>query len=114
MGQDDVSWITEEGTPTAWNQPPPKPTDWSWLSPFATSIKDIYTGWQGGQTAAEIKAAEEAKLAAERARIEAERLRLQQQQGIAPAPMVLGIPRDYLVVGGVGLAVVATIVAFSR
>lgn len=112
MGQDDVSWIDEEGRPTGWNTPP-KETDWSWLNPFATGIKDIATGYFGTQTAEEIKEAAEAKLAAERARLEAERLRAQ-QQGIAPAPTVLGVPRDYLIVGGVGLAVIAAIVAFSR
>jgi hypothetical protein len=112
MGQDDVSWQTDEGTPTDWNTPP-KTTDWGWLTSIFGGVKDVYTGWQGQQTAEELKEAAEAKLAAERARLEAERLRLQQQDA-APTPMVLGVPRDYLIVGGVGLAVIATIVAFSR
>lgn len=104
MGRDD-SWMDPAGEAS---DLPPKPTDWSWLNPLTTGIKDIYTGWQAGQTAEEIKKAEEAKLAAERARIEAERLRLQ-QQAAGPTQAVLGVPRDYVIVGGIGLAVIATI-----
>lgn len=80
-------------------------------------IEDILTKAPGvaSDIFKEKQAEEERKRAeaeAERARSEAERARTE-QRGESRA-MVLGIPRDYLIIGGIGVAVLAVIVAVAK
>lgn len=106
--------------------------DWSSiLTPIITGGFGAYQGYLKNKAAEEAKEAAEALAAAERAKLEAERARVaaetaraaaetqkavaaEAQAAIVAGPTILGIPRDYLILGGVGLGAIAAIVALSR
>jgi hypothetical protein len=101
---------------------------WSAVPSLLTSGFGVYQGYLKNKAAEEAKEAAEALAAAERAKLEAERARIAAEKaraaaeaqgatteaGVAAGPTILGIPRDYLILGGVGLGAIAAIVALSR
>lgn len=99
--------------------------DWtSFLTPLVTGGFGAYQEYLKSKAAKEAKEAAEARAAAELAKLEAEKARAaaKTQEAVAAeakaeitaGPTILGIPRDYLILGGVGLGAVAAIVALSR
>jgi hypothetical protein len=104
---------------------------YDWIPSIITAGAGIYQGILKERAAEEAKEAAEALAAAERAKLDAERARVaaekaraaaetqeaiaaEAQAAITAGPTILGIPRDYLILGGVGLGAIAAIVALSR
>lgn len=94
------------------------------ISSLITAGAGAYQAYEARKAAEEMREAQEAKAAAERARAEAEKARAeaeakkaaeerQAEQAAAGVPAadgtVLGIPKDYVLYGGIGLGAAAVI-----
>jgi hypothetical protein len=80
-----------------------------WLTDIWTTGKDVYKEYTSVEKAEEARRAAEAQAAAAAAQAKA----AQAQAAAATAGGVGGIPTSYLVIGGLGLAAVAVIVAIA-
>jgi multidrug efflux pump subunit AcrA (membrane-fusion protein) len=100
---------------------PWRPTLGISLTDLFSAGTSIYQAYERGETAEDQRRAAEAQAAAARAQAAATQAAAQAaavqataQAAAAEGPKILGIPRDYVIVGGIGLAAIAAIVALVR
>jgi pyruvate/2-oxoglutarate dehydrogenase complex dihydrolipoamide acyltransferase (E2) component len=95
-------------------QEPWRPTLGISLEELLQTGTSIYQAYERGETAEDQRRAAEAEAAAARAQAAAAQAATAQAAApgaAAEGPKILGIPRDYVIVGGIGLAAIAAIVA---
>lgn len=100
-------YLGQETKPTTTEE---KASDFFSIENLAKITSELYKGKQLTELTEEERKKVEAQARIEQARVEAERLRA---AGAVVSPSILGVPRDYFIVGGIGIAAIALIIAVA-